>query len=740
MPDNKETPPPKTTESGRVTVTLSSVAKTPPPLSAVVAPPKDPALSGAIPSAQETKRAAGHPQLNRTMEVKLPPKSGVLPKLTTLASMPLAPASVPALKEETTPRKKRGLFRNLRLRPFRLGGTNPEESIFPNAPAKETMPGPSNVPAPTPAVWKHLEPGELPVSSETSRVFERIPGAPEEKSLEVPPLPLPKTAPPLPPAQPTTPPPLAPVTPPPIPSPFIPALPATATPPPLPFPVAPPLVEPQREEKLRPPPLPKLSSALKSDFLAPAVADSFILSDQSEKKKPAQPELPVIAPPLEAKPLPVSPLFAAKPKIEEKKQVTEPPPPVPAARKGSAKNPAPFSPAPAKTDSSRSARKRKRRLIGTITFYALFLGLVIPFLFVISLHVGSETRVEGQVIPPTGTMLCDEVWIVTDFRSLASGVADDLAAERAPKLQEVQERQDHVQRAQADIAAREERIRLLQEQIQAAKDEIASSVKQSHDAAQRVWDGPGAALEDDYKAKLNQLQTAIAARAKSLNLKYAPDDTYQSPEVWANAYRLALYQTPPGVDGTKEHQWIEDQLNQWRAFTKSFDDRREKLRLQAAQIQLSPGAHIADINAKIDDLQHRVDSTQAEEDPLKTELQQAQADLAQSQGAESTLDAKYYQQLYALPESSINKRLPLRPNGRFSWPHLEKDNAFSQGEKNHAYWIFARAVRNDGRQYWVLAHFAISQNTTLPILIEPASFVSTKTILRPDLSSEEQQQ
>ena len=434
------------------------------------------------------------------------------------------------------------------------------------------------------------------------------------------------------------------------------------------------------------------------------------------------------------------------PTIRSKPQVTEPPPPVGAAgaKSFSGKSKIPVSSAAPETPGpppvSRAARLHKRRLISTITFYVVFLGLLVPTLFFLGLHFSSETRVEGQVIPPPGTLLNNEVWIVSDFRELASGIADDLAAARAPQLQEIQERQDHVQRAQADIAAREERIRLLQEQIQAARDEIATAIKQAHDASQKVWDGPGAALEDEYKTKLTQLQDLIAARAKSLNLKYTPDDTYQSPEVWANAYRLALYETPPGVDGTKEHQWIEDQIKAWRAFTKSYDDRKEKLRQQAAQIQVAPSSQVTDVNGRIDDLQHRVDSTEAEEEPLKTELQQAQADLVTAQTAEADLDGKYYQELYSLAQSVAKiKTLPVESNGRFTWSHLEKDSALSGNEKDHNFWIFAIAVRKDGLQYWVLTHFSVQQNSVLPILIEPSSFVSTKAILRPDLPADQQQ-
>ncbi len=239
---------------------------------------------------------------------------------------------------------------------------------------------------------------------------------------------------------------------------------------------------------------------------------------------------------------------------------------------------------------------------------------------------------EGQIIPPAGMSLSDEVWIVTDFTSLAGGIADDLAAERAPLMQEIQERRDHVQRAQSDIASREERIRLIQEEIQATKDQVGGLVKQARDATQKIWDTEGAEIDREYQDHFASLKASIADRARSLKLAYTPDPAYDSPEVWANAYRLALYQVPAGVDGTKEHQWIGDQMKAWRDFQKSLDDRREQLREKTAQIKLEPGSKLADLSAKIDDLNQRIEATQTEEVPLKTELQAAQNDLAQAPG------------------------------------------------------------------------------------------------------------
>jgi hypothetical protein len=462
---------------------------------------------------------------------------------------------------------------------------------------------------------------------------------------------------------------------------------------------------------------PKEATSLPADV--PPVPSGVV--PPSEAKAPGEPAAPV--PPATIPWTPPVPVVTLLPRADGKKPV-----PAPAALDAGI----PIAP-------PRSARARKRRLIGTIVFYVL-LAFILPGLYFLALHYGSETRVEGQVVPPPGTTLNNEVWIVSDFRELAGGIADDLANERAPKLQEIQERQDHVQRAQADIAAREERVRLLQEQVQAAKDQIASIIKDANDASQKIWDGPGALIEDEYNTRLDQLQAAIAARAKSLGLNYQPDNTYRSPEVWANAYRLALYQTPPGVDNVKEHAWIEDQLKQWRDFTKTLDDRQKALRDEAAKIKLSPAPKVTDVNNQIEDLQHRIDSTISEEDPIKMELQQAETDLVEAQSAEAGLDAKYYQELYALPEQSITKRLPLRPNGRFSWREMERDSAFAEGEQAHNYWIFARAIRPDGRQYWALSRFTITRHSTLLMVIEPDSFISTKAILRPDLPPDEQSQ
>jgi hypothetical protein len=386
---------------------------------------------------------------------------------------------------------------------------------------------------------------------------------------------------------------------------------------------------------------------------------------------------------------------------------------------------------------ARAIKRRRRRAAGIVVFYVL-LVLLMPCLYEAALYFTLETRVEGQVIPPPGMLLANEVWIVTDFRDLATGIADDLASDRQIVVQDMQEKLGHVQRAQADVATREARIRLLKDQIQSDNDEEMSLMKQARNASQQVWDGPGAQIEADYQSRLTELNQAIDQRAKANHLAYSPDPTYYSPEVWANAYRLALYQVPAGVDAVRERTWLDGQMKAWHDFTKAMDLKETNLRQQAAQLRLQPNARVTDLKGQVADLQQRIDATLAEEEPLKAELDQARADLAAVQAKEAGLDAKPYAMLDALPEKNVTKRLELQRNGRFSWREVEKENKYAADEKAHVFWIFARAYRSDGRQYWALNRFSVAKDSTTLLIIEPDSFISTKSILRPDLSPDEQ--
>jgi len=257
-----------------------------------------------------------------------------------------------------------------------------------------------------------------------------------------------------------------------------------------------------------------VESKLPPQIEAPKVIEALAEAKVAEKIE-SKVETPVVAATTPAVVPPVALGSSSKSDDAAVKYVRLPAgPDVAPVKKSAAK--APATPAPAakvEVPLTRAERAKKRRFWSTIAFWCAIFPLSIAALFFASLHFGRDTRVEGQVIPPPGMVLNDEVWIVTDFRSLASGISEDLAAERAPLRQEIQERQDHVQRATADVASREERIRLIQEEIGASKDAIDLIVKQARDATQKIWDVDGAAIDTEYTERQNQLQQAIAVPA-----------------------------------------------------------------------------------------------------------------------------------------------------------------------------------------------------------------------------------
>lgn len=781
----KTTPPDKKSSAGKVVVMLSSVAKAPPAGTQSMTPMATPTTVNRPPP----------------LPVKVSSQVRALPLPVNKAKPPPLPArTVEPVKTENKKTSAIKIIPPIKLNQPSPTSTSSEESIF--APDKE----PEALTEAAPKGWKSLEPGELepvPGDLQSMDVFarsQRPPDAPKPAPASPATKPEDKKAEPA-----ATPPPITAKTAEPVSPPPLPAKPAASpvphhAPPLLANPSGAPAEKlpaphlPGEVKKEETPPVLLAKPHDPTEWPGGAhKAPAMIPSESSSPVANKPPALPSQSPPaphstssskvtgpitLRGQATPVVVSSTAKPpplevskKADDGKPALRPPvlpnktlaqpkvsvvetakPAVDAAPKStvettSIKPPVtpmalPVTPAKkAPLPLSRAERAKKRRLMETVVFYLVF-AITVTLLVVGAFYFGRETDVEGQLIPPPGMALNDEAWIVNDFHELSSGIAEDLTNERVPLKQEIQERLDHVQRVQADVATREERIRLLQQQIQAAKDSIANVVKQSRDATQQLWDGPGAELDDEYNSKLDELQKAIADRAKLLNLKYEPDTTYRSPEVWANAFRLALYGVPPGIDTGQQHQWLGEQMKKWRDFQKSLDDRKEQLREQAAQLKVGPAPKIADLNTKIDDLQHHIDSTLAEEEPLKAELQQAQSDLVQDQVREAGLDDKYFKQLYTLPEGSIvgGLRMPVATNGRFTWLDVDKSKPFVEGEKEHFYWIFARATRADGRQYWALYRFAISKNETLQMVIEPSGFISTKAILRPELSPDEQAQ
>jgi hypothetical protein len=118
----------------------------------------------------------------------------------------------------------------------------------------------------------------------------------------------------------------------------------------------------------------------------------------------------------------------------------------------------------------------------------------------------------------------------------------------------------------------------------------------------------------------------------------------------------------------------------------------------------------------------------------KEELQRSRAKLDSLTINEQHLDERPWTELLELPSKNVIERLPLSAGKMLDIP-TDQSSQLLMGKQ----WVFARAVRSDGRVYWELKQVDFGKNPrSAHFTIGPDDFISTKSILRPDLSPKEQ--
>jgi TolA-binding protein len=392
---------------------------------------------------------------------------------------------------------------------------------------------------------------------------------------------------------------------------------------------------------------------------------------------------------------------------------------------------------PIKAPVSREQRSRRARMAGALFFYAILLFVVCPSAYFTFLGSSLDTRLDGQVIPPSGTTLHSEVWVVSEFPDL-HGYSDDLMNQRAPVLQKIAEMNQKLNQVKDDIAARTARLRLLQAQQDETRQQIAKIVVSAKQSAGAIWANSGAALDAEYTAKLATVKSDIQQHANALKIDYQTNDDFEFPDAWANAFRLAMYGVPPSSKKLEELKWLDGELVDWHSFEAGYYAKKETIKDQVSQTLASNSQAVAQINQQIDDLNRKIGETTDDLQPILHEQEQDQEDINNVENTLVSYEPKYMQELSGVPAQYVLKKLPIKPDGRFEWLHEDKDQKFAEGEKFHRHWLFFRAIRDsDGREFWSLAQVIVTKNDTLEVAVLPGSFQNLRALLRPDLSPDE---
>lgn len=445
--------------------------------------------------------------------------------------------------------------------------------------------------------------------------------------------------------------------------------------------------------------------------------------------------------PRELPPTPPAPAPAATSTPPPAPASTPVPPaaPVPAATSVPHKSPAPalskttITPGVTPTSIPKKEVHRARapwlKILIAVTLRLVLLAAIVG-LGVAAYYQLRETRVEGFVNLPPGYQL-KRVCVVRDFRSDVLNLVEELATERIPVRADIEQQEDVVSRSKSDVAGREERIRLLREEIATAQKEVDSALAEANKASNKIWADQGVALDDEYNQKKDVIHQRIIDRAAQLKINYIDNTDFRDPEVWVNAFRLALYDAPKGINPSTERIWAESQLVEWKKFVTEYQQRVTDLKKQVDDIQTSPKGRIAEINQRVEDLNQRVKETETEIEPIRSELRDGQVMLEKLKITQAGLEAPFYKQVLEAPEGAILQKIDFDPQtNRFSWREINRDTQYqpAEGQKGD-YYLWVSALSPDNQEYWSFVPFTIYPFRITQIIIQPGAIISVRNVL-----------
>ncbi|SDT86236.1 hypothetical protein SAMN05444156_0157 [Verrucomicrobium sp. GAS474] len=518
--------------------------------------------------------------------------------------------------------------------------------------------------------------------------------------------------------------------------------PAPVTPPPtsapkptLPSPLAPPPSLPPRAAvpstpapiSLTPPPTKAVPPPL------PTPPPAALAKPEPVKPEPVKPEpvKPAPAPPAAVSPAPPKsrlplPLLSRSRTTRETAASIPAGPSTPVPTPGLSTAEVPVSPAPVTPASAPKKKKRippiVSRILGWILAIALIGGLAYGAVYYLR-----QTQMQGIIVAPD-YLLPEKVAIIRDFSGDISALRVEFRSARAPFERDLAEKELNLKRIASDLAVVEQRKKLYQQEADAANAEVAAILDRARNEADAVWKNTGGALDAEYQAKTDAFIQSLVDRAAAIKLPFTlnPDaNPLRSPDVWANAFRLALYNPPAPIKPVAEREWLEKQLAEWHVYEKGYDERRTAIKAQAAAIRKAVSPKMDEIRVRVDKAAADVAAAEADAAPLRDELANAKVE---TEGARTRIvdqRASYVAQLQDIPKRNLIQSLPVDHRGRFRWEHLEANAQFPPG--NYLLWV---ELKKDDQPYWAVVPFTIKEYQRLSLVLKPGAFVPALDLIK----------
>ncbi|MDE1171327.1 MAG: hypothetical protein PW734_09005 [Verrucomicrobium sp.] len=336
-----------------------------------------------------------------------------------------------------------------------------------------------------------------------------------------------------------------------------------------------------------------------------------------------------------------------------------------------------------------------------------------------------QTQVQGLVIAPEGYTLPREACVVRDFSGDLRALREEAARALAPYEEDLRDKEENLRRVHGDLSGLDERKRLYSQEIDRIQSDIQAAVSHTRQEADALWAHDGKALDAEYAAKMEEFRQQLAARAAQLKLSPDLDPKQPFPDIWVNSFRLSLYNPPPTVKAPAERTWLEQQLADWHAYEKEYDARRNALKKKADDIRQGLGGHLDGLRTRIDRRNASIADTDEQQAPLQSEAQTLESETAAVRTNISEQRKVYTAQVVQIPQRNVLEKLPLTPEGRFTWDHLEENGKYPPG--NYLLWV---PVRKGEEEAWAVVPFAIEANKSTDLIIKPGGFLPTDKVLQ----------
>ncbi len=306
-----------------------------------------------------------------------------------------------------------------------------------------------------------------------------------------------------------------------------------------------------------------------------------------------------------------------------------------------------------------------------------------------------ETKLVGQ-FSLSSLRLDKKIYIVNNFSADVHVLAGEYKERLQPVRDQIKDREVVVRRVKGDLSSIESRVKLVDQERASVQKEIDLQMESGKSYQKRIWETEGLVIEKEYDRQLELFHKSVQERVKVLQIKWEPGDL-RSPEVWANAFRLGLYDTPKSVKSSVERTWIEKELQKWRELEKQSENGKEGIRDRIDQYQEKINEKVLSFKEKAQVLEMKALEAGQELAPLKEELAHAERDLKESQNEEKSYLDYYYKQILELPEKNIRMAIDLRADNTFYWGKIHENRAFPAG----SYLLFAKGKKGE-EDYWTL--------------------------------------